>query len=336
MVSLSQIKESIVRNPYKHSKISKIIIVEPKYITDILTKVSESKPTPVLVVKEVEKPVMEKVIEKPVMEKVIEKPVMEKVIEKPVMEKVIEKPVMEKVIEKPVGKVIKKYIDPIVLGIEERDMLYFGASSKTMLQMECEEAVRIESLIDTIYSSEGGRSRGWTKKSLETFIKPRCASGGNLYDLEKAKVLFEWSKLFSDKETSAILDFVCLAKNIRIVVWRDEKHFGIWPAADKASLEKPPTLIHIALVKDEKSGVEHGCKTFGSFSSVEKLFEYVDSSDEIGWIPALACTNLLSNKTVDELDEEAKKVKVDVSGLKKIQKIAAIAAKRRRITLGVD
>jgi hypothetical protein len=45
---------------------------------------------------------------------------------------------------------------------------------------------------------------------------------------------------------------------------------------------------------------------------------------------------LLSNKTVDELNEEGKKIHLDVSDLKKTQKIALIAAKRRMLTLGLS
>ena len=274
-----------------------------------------------------EKP-MEKLVEKPVVEKHVEKPVVEKHVEKPV-EKPVEK-LVEKHVEKPVGTIIKRPIDPIVLGIEDRDILYAVASSKTNLHLECDEAVRIEGLIEKLYSSEGGRSRGWTKKMLDEQIKPRCASGGNLFELEKAKVKFDWASVFTNKETSAFLDFICLAKNIRVVVWKDEKHFGLWPAADNPVLEKIPTLIHVSLSKDN-----HGYKTYGSFSTVEKLFDYIKTSDDIGWIPALACANLLSNKTVDELNEEAKKIDVDVSDMKKPQKIAAIAAKRRLLTLGL-
>jgi hypothetical protein len=331
MVNFSTIYDTIQKNPYKNAKIEKILVSEPKYIEEMKTKIIE-KVSEKLIEKPIEKP-MEKVVEKP-MEKVVEKP-MEKVVEKP-MEKVAEKP-MEKVVEKekPIGNLNKKFIDPIVLGIEEQDMLYMGAGSKTSLQMECEEAVRIEGLIESVYSSEGGRSRGWTKKMLEEFIKPRCAVGGNLFELSKMKKNFEWESVFSDKESSAILDFICLTKNIRVVVWKDSEHFGLWPSADKQTVKKIPTLIHIALVKDEKSEKVYGCKTTGGFSTIEKLFEYVGTSEKIGWIVALACSNILSNKTVDELNEEGKKIGLDVSEFKKSQKIAMIAAKRRLITLGL-
>jgi hypothetical protein len=278
---------------------------------------------------------MEKLVEKHV-EKPVEKPMeklVEKSMEKPV-EKLVEKPV-EKLVEKPVGTIIKKPIDPIALGIEEYDILYMGASKQTSFQMECEEAMRIEVMIDKLYSLEGGRSRGWTKKMLDEFIKPRCASGGDLFELMKIKATFEWANVFSDKESSALLDFVCLTKNIRVVVWRDETHFGLWPAADKAIVEKIPTLYHVALVKDEKTGVEKGYKTQGSFSTIDNLFEYVDSSKSVGWIPAIACSNLLSNKTVSELNEEGVRLGLELSDMKKVQKIAMLAAKRRRMTLGL-
>ncbi len=319
MVTFSQIEEVIAKNPHRRCICENVNITEPSYIL----KLKEM----------IEKPI-EKVIEKPV-ENPIEKPI-EKVIEKTIeksIEKVIEKPVekpVEKVIQtKAIGFIQKRQIDPIVLGISEKDFLYMGASDKTKHQMECEESIRIEGLIDKLYSEEGGRSRGWTKKMLEAFIKPRCASGGNLFELEKAKVSFDWEKIFSDKETSAILDFLCLAKNIRVVVWKDEFHFGLWPAADHAVIEKIPTLIHIALVDGK------GYLTNGSFNTIENLFEYVKTNEKVGWIPALACSNLLSNKTVDELNEEGKKVHLDVSDLKKSQKIAMIAAKRRMLTLGL-
>ena len=77
--------------------------------------------------------------------------------------------------------------DPVVLGIEFADPMYPDAPHHTRRRIECEEAQRIEGMLNNLYKSQGGRSRGWTKGGLELMIKPRCASGGNLHELDAAK-----------------------------------------------------------------------------------------------------------------------------------------------------
>ena len=212
-------------------------------------------------------------------------------------------------------------LDVISVGIQ--DPMYIEAPVLTARQIEKEEAARIEELIPTLYTAEGGRSRGWTKKSLELYLRPRAACGGDLFELRKGKVGFDWSQLFTSKEHSGIFDFICLAKDIRCVVWKDPFHFGLWPAADKAVLSKEPPLIHLHI---NETGEARYCK--GS-ETIKEVFEWVDRTSGAGWIPALSCSSILATHTVAELDEEAKKIGVVVTG-KKSEQIVQIAAARRR------
>jgi hypothetical protein len=135
-------------------------------------------------------------------------------------------------------------MDPICIGIESRDAMYSMASSNVRQSIECEEARAIEGLLAELYKSESGRSRGWTKTKLEEFLVPRAAVGGRI----AAKQAFDWSKIWSEKTESAILDFLCLAKGIRVAVWNTVQNtVGVWPAADRTSSTKTPTLYHVSL-----------------------------------------------------------------------------------------
>jgi hypothetical protein len=129
--------------------------------------------------------------------------------------------------------------DPVAIGMSLRDQLYLVASPAVKQRMECEEAQRLETLMRNIYTSQGGRSRGWTLAGLETFLKPRCASGGNLQQLKRAKQAFAWDQVLEDKNTSAFLDFICVAQRIRVAVWSDgDKSVTVFPAADSSIVEE--------------------------------------------------------------------------------------------------
>jgi hypothetical protein len=187
--------------------------------------------------------------------------------------------------------------------------------------MEKEEAIRLEALIPTIYSKEGGRSRGWTKKMLEKNLRARASIGGDLFELRRAKVEFTWADLFTSKEVSALFDFICLAKEIRCIVWKDSFHFGLWPAADPAILAKEPRLLHISL--------EGEARLARGPESIQDVFTWVDRTPSVGWTPALSCLSILSSKTVPELAADAAEIGITVEG-KKSEQIVQIAAARRR------
>jgi hypothetical protein len=209
--------------------------------------------------------------------------------------------------------------DPLCIGVG--DALYDIAPVQTAREIEKEEAIRLEALIPTLYSAEGGRSRGWTKKLLQTHLQSRATVGGDLFELQRAKLGFDWSAVFTCKETSALLDFICLAKGIRCVVWKDKMHFGLWPGADPAIITKEPPLFHIL-----EGRLCHG------LSSLSALFTWVDATPGAGWTPALCCLSILSNKTVAELEKDAAAVGITVTG-KKSEQIVQIAAARRRRSL---
>ena len=228
--------------------------------------------------------------------------------------------------EPPTPYVLRPYgraLDILSIGIA--DILYYNAPSGTARQIEKEEAIRIEATIPSLYSSEGGRSRGWTKKSLEFHLRSRAAIGGDLFDLRKAKAAINGNNLFTCKETSALFDFFCLAKGIRCAVWKDPLHFGFWPAAEPASLSKEPTLLHIHLNETGELRLARGGP-----STIKDLFAWVDSTVGAGWIPALSCLSILATNTLEELKQAADAIGITVTGKKSEQVVQIAAARRRR------
>lgn len=214
----------------------------------------------------------------------------------------------------------KKAIDPIVLGIEHQDPLYPSAPRLTKHQMEITEAQRIESMMKDIYSKESGRSRGWTKVGLEQMLKPRCASGGDIKELEHARVSFPWKLIRDDKLASAFLDFICVCKQIRVAVWDNEsKIVVLYPAADPVSLSKPETypLYHINCAGE----LMHGS---------HDLIKLCDTNKFV-LMPPLSVMKSLSGLTIDELGTIAKQLSMpdDIKGTK-TERIAAIASYKVR------
>ena len=121
-------------------------------------------------------------------------------------------------------------------------------SSAMKQRMECEEAQRLESVMRSIYQSQGGRARGWTLSGLDAYLKPRSASGGDINALKRAKSPFLWDQVLEDKNTSAFLDFVCVAQRIRIAIWSDaDKSVTVFPAADSSeeTFATPIPLFHV-------------------------------------------------------------------------------------------
>jgi hypothetical protein len=197
--------------------------------------------------------------------------------------------------------------DPICIAISQRDPMYEIASPLVKQSIETEEARIIEGKLADLYKSESGRSRGWTKSHLETFIQPRVASGGSL----NSKQHFSWDKLFTDKQTSAELDFICLAKGIRLAVWNDaEKCIGIWPAADLSESKQTPPLFHVS-----NKGIPLSKTT---------VFE-------AGWTlrAALSVEHGLEKLSIDELDSFAEKMGIELSG-KKSERVRTLAAARTK------
>jgi hypothetical protein len=151
----------------------------------------------------------------------------------------------------------------------------------------------------------------------------RASIGGDLFELQKAKLGINANDLFTCKETSALFDFLCLAKGIRCVVWKDSLHFGLWPAAEPASLSKEPSLIHTSVNEVGELRLANGCDT------IEELFAWVDRTSGAGWTPALSCLSILSTHTLDELKTAADAIGLILTG-KKSEQIVQIAAARRR------
>jgi hypothetical protein len=220
----------------------------------------------------------------------------------------------------------KQEVDPISIGIEERDILYTGVSKRTKHQMECEEAQRLEGMLSELYKSQGGRSRGWTKSGLDLMIKPRCASGGNIKELDRAKQAFTWQLVGDNKELSAFLDFICVAKKIRIAVWfTEEKRILLYPAADYAGVEETDhfPLYHV----DSKGHIRRG------FDKGTELVTFCNSNNYV-MLPPISVMNSLSKLSVDELESVSQKLGMGSVDGKKSERIAKIAMHKLHQRLG--
>jgi len=173
--------------------------------------------------------------------------------------------------------------------------MYAMANAMQRKAMECEEAQRLEGLLTELYRSQGGRTRGWTLSGLEPMMKPRCASGANLHELQKAKAAFDW--MLEDKVSVAFLDFLCVAQQIRVAVWSpDKKNVTLYPAADRASHEKIP-LFHV-----EEGGFLKNEEMDGS-----ALVRFVEAN---GWTltPPQSVLKSLAHLSVPELESVSAKV----------------------------
>lgn len=219
----------------------------------------------------------------------------------------------------------KHTIDPIVLGIEHIEPLYIGASAQMKHTMECEEAQRLEGLLSDVYKSQGGRARGWTKTGLEFFLKPRCATGGDLHKLKQAKQSFLWTVVSEDKPTSAFLDFLCVAKKLRLAIWdTDRKIIMVYPAADWSSeADTNYPLYHVTI---------HGNPMHG-MQQYEQLLQFCES-EQYACMPPLSVMNSLSHLTVAELTSVAEKLEMTgaLEGTK-AERVAAIASYKLRSRL---
>ena len=189
-----------------------------------------------------------------------------------------------------------------------------GATQRTA--MECEEAQRIEADLPSLYKSQGGRSRGWTLSGLDPMMKPRCATGLNPQALRAAKAVFDWN--LDDKGSSAFLDFICVAKQIRVAVWAlSTKTVTLYPAADRQTVEPTaPPLYHV-----EEGG-------FLSRESLDgpALIKYADAN---GWTlaPPASVLKSLAHLTLPELESVGKQLGApEFTDLKKAERIAALGA----------
>jgi hypothetical protein len=245
------------------------------------------------------------------------------VIEKP---RVVEKPAVVAKPKSSLPQPLSYQVDPVVLGIAEG--FYENSAAQMKRQIECEEAQRMEGLIASLYTSQGGRSRGWTKTGLETCIRPRCSSGGDLRALDKAKSTFPWALIRTDKTASAFLDFLCVAKAIRIAVWfEEEKIVMVYPAADKMGGEIVTVypLFHVShngfLLRSGR------IRTGSDLVAVCEEHEY-------SYLPPYSVSNSLSNLKVDELNSVATKLGMsDLSGTKveRVGKISQYKLRQRLI-----
>lgn len=226
--------------------------------------------------------------------------------------------------------VAAKYaIDPVLLGISLFDSLYEGAPQSTKHAIEKEVAMKLEAELDTLYKSNNGRSRGWTKVGLESMIKPRCASGGDLKELGRAKKTFLWNLVQDDKGMSAFLDFVCCARRIHCIVMDTDKRVGfLYPAADQMGdevLGGAVAATPLFLVNTT------GHPMFGIRDATE-LLEFLDKN---GWKlqPPHSVVHSLSGLKLDELESVGKRLGMTAVEGNKSARITAIAEFKTRARL---
>jgi len=215
-----------------------------------------------------------------------------------------------KVAEAPPKKTSGRGMDPIAIAMTQQDPMYDIATPHIKQSLECAEAQRLEGMLDALYKSESGRSRGWVKTHLTSFLLPRAASGASV----PPKEVFSWDNLRTDKQPSACLDFVCLAKGIRVAVWyEDTKEVFLWPAADATDAAKrgTPTLYHMT---------PHG-------TPLRK-----ETVLEAGWTlrPPLSVEHSLEKLTLTELQDLAKKLGIPELHGKKTDCIKQIASERTK------
>lgn len=215
---------------------------------------------------------------------------------------------------------LKREIDPIVLGIDQNDPLYDGAPQRTKHQMECEEAQRLEGVLNELYKTQGGRSRGWTKTGLESMIKPRCASGGDIKELDRAKKAFLWQLVIEDKPCSAFLDFVCVAKKIRVAVWfLESKQVILYPAADNLDDGDEFPLYNVT---------SQGLPRIGIRTCAE-LTAYCDSNKFV-LMPPNSVVHSLGTLNMGELESVGKKLGMATVEGSKAERVAKVAIYKLR------
>lgn len=233
----------------------------------------------------------------------------------------------------------KYVVDPLVIGLEHTDPLYIGAPERTQRAIECECAQRLEAQLDALYKSEAGRSRGWTKVGLEAMIKPRCASGGDLRELDRAKKGFSWETVGEDKAASAFLDFVCVAKGIRIAVWFSAaKKVIVFPAADASAAVAPRDESEGAAATKAFDQIYHvdstGHPRFG-MRTPGALLEFCDA-EKWTLLPPHSVLHSLNGLTLAELESVATQLGLpggDALPRSKADRVTLLASHKLRLRL---
>ncbi len=212
-------------------------------------------------------------------------------------------------------------MDPVCIAIEHRDPMYAIANTTHQHAMEAEEARRLEARLPTLYKEESGRSRGWVKTKLEAFLLPRAAVGSRVKDT------FDWGKIWTDKEASATLDFLCLAKGIRLAVWCDaEKRVGLWPAADAASASASASVATAAA--QPLYHVTH----LGAPLGERDILGRVESAG-FKLLAPLSVEHALEKLSLTDLDTVAQKMGIHALAGKKGERVKALASLRMLLRL---
>lgn len=199
--------------------------------------------------------------------------------------------------------------------------MYAIANANARLSIECEEARRIEGRLADLYKNESGRSRGWVKCKLEAFLQPRATQGGRCRGAGAAT--FDWAAIWTDKEVSATLDFLCLAKGIRLAVWNDAtRTVGLWPAADASSDSRGTITIPL-----------YHCTATGVMLHADR--EARTLPPPAGWslVAPLSVEHGLEKLTLGDLESLAERMSLVLPAGKKQDKVRFLASARMRMRI---
>lgn len=214
----------------------------------------------------------------------------------------------------------KQNIDPIVLGLSLFDPLYEASPYNTQHIIEKTAAIKLESDLDKLYKSNNGRSRGWTKVGLESMLKPRCASGGNLKELDRAKKPYIWALVNTDKILSSFLDFICCARHIYCAICDDDKKtVYLYPAADDVIEDAPKKLFVV-------NNTGYSVKNIETNS---ELISYVDTNG-YDLLPPPSVIHSLGSLKLEELESVGSKLGMMAITGNKAQRVHAIATYKTR------
>ena len=141
------------------------------------------------------------------------------------------------------------------------------------------------------------------------------------------KVGFPWKVVAEDKLASAFLDFLCVAKQIRVAIWDAEsKHVILFPAADYMGVESESAVLPLCHV-NTKGELQRG--------EIKDLVAYCDKE---GWtlMPPMSIHHSLSGLTLAELESVGTKLGMAAVEGNKAQRVAAVAIyKLRQRLIGI-
>jgi hypothetical protein len=124
--------------------------------------------------------------------------------------------------------------------------------------------------------------------------------------------------MLEDKGSAAVLDFICVAQQIRVAVWQtSSKTITLYPAAD----QQVPEPIPLPLYHVEEGGIPKALSMGGA-----ALIKFAETN---GWTlaPPASVLKSLAHLTLPELESVGTRLGApDFTDLKKAERITALGA----------